>query len=352
MRIKSPLSDLCEVLNQVKASATQYQKILTKSEASTRAVLIDPILLALGWSIADANMVEVEKTNGKTQVDYALIDNSEKVKVIIEAKALTGKLKDSEIVSNLIKYAHAYNDNPREMETIFLTDGIVWQLFTDFQPGKVFPTEELNLAQDNVVECAAKLVHRLDAAKFWPDPKNIDVLAQQVEQLESVVSTLQQELSALKNSISTRAPHSTKASPVNSLRQSNGPQNFHLHFIELSEQPDVTGKKPISFRLPDGSEVPVRKWKEVLLSACKYVLARDPSIPLPLLDRSGGQVNLFALTKPPLGIAHIETVYNGQTIYIYTNYSAGSCLANADYILQRFSSGGTQKKPAIAFQEL
>lgn len=53
MRIQSPLSNLCEVLRQINDSAAQYQATLKKNEAATRAVLIDPLLRALGWDIAN-----------------------------------------------------------------------------------------------------------------------------------------------------------------------------------------------------------------------------------------------------------------------------------------------------------
>ena len=61
MRFQSPLSNLCDVLIQIQESANQYKATLSRNEAATRAVLIDPILRALGWNTANTNMVEVEK---------------------------------------------------------------------------------------------------------------------------------------------------------------------------------------------------------------------------------------------------------------------------------------------------
>lgn len=61
MRLQSPLSDLSEILMRVKDSADQYKPTLSGNEAATRAALIDPILRALGWDTANADMVEVEK---------------------------------------------------------------------------------------------------------------------------------------------------------------------------------------------------------------------------------------------------------------------------------------------------
>ena len=47
MKIKSPLSDLCEVLAQVSDAINQQGAVLKQSEAATRSVLIDPVLRAL-----------------------------------------------------------------------------------------------------------------------------------------------------------------------------------------------------------------------------------------------------------------------------------------------------------------
>jgi predicted type IV restriction endonuclease len=258
MRIQSPLSKLCDVLNQVKGSATQYQETLRKNEAATRAVLIDPVLRAVGWETANTYMVEVEKMLGQTRVDYALFDTNGDVRVIVEAKPLGGNLTHQSIIMKLVTYAFTYG-----LQDIFLTDGLIWQHFTDFQPGKVAPTKILNLGEDNFVDCAAYLVHRLDAAKFWPETQTIDTLAQQVAQLESIVSTLQRDLTNLKNvagnfskanlseDIEHKSAVSINASPT-------------LSYVDLTNVSILTKKKPVSLRLPDGTEAPVRQWKDIL----------------------------------------------------------------------------------------
>lgn len=117
---QSPLSNLCDVLNQIRDSAAQYQVILTKNEASTRAVLIDPILRALGWDTANTHMVEIEKINGKFRADYALYDSNREPRVIIEAKALGVQLASSEIIMSLVSYAFQF-----QLTNVFLTDGLI-----------------------------------------------------------------------------------------------------------------------------------------------------------------------------------------------------------------------------------
>lgn len=337
MQIQSPLSNVCDVLDQTKTSALQYQATLIKNEAATRAVLIDPLLRAIGWDTANTFMVEVEKTLGQTRVDYALFDMNGDVKVIVEAKSLGAVLSTQAIIMNLVAYAFTYG-----LQDVFLTDGLIWQHFTDFQPGKVAPTRTLNLAVDDLVECAAYLVHRLDAAKFWPETQTIDALAQQVALLESAVSTLQKEMALFKNS---------GAAPIGDKTNTVHTTPYSRPFISLTNVPDLTNTKPITFRLPDGSEAPVRKWKDVLLEACKFAFANSAPIQVPFPDVSGRKVNLVSKIQPPPGISYNQESYENQTVYIYSNYDSNKCVANAIHILSRVPVDKLKVKAAIIFDK-
>jgi predicted type IV restriction endonuclease len=104
MSIKSPLTSLVDVIRQAVDSAQRYGVTLRKNEAATRAVLIDPILRALGWDIANTSMVEVEKVLNNTRVDYALYDGNGDVGVVVEGKALDKVLGDGQ-VPTLLAYA-------------------------------------------------------------------------------------------------------------------------------------------------------------------------------------------------------------------------------------------------------
>jgi hypothetical protein len=53
----SPLASLYQVLQAVRASAQTHAELLRKSEAATRAALIDPVLRVLGWDTANVRMV-------------------------------------------------------------------------------------------------------------------------------------------------------------------------------------------------------------------------------------------------------------------------------------------------------
>lgn len=118
--MQSPLANLSSVLEMVRDSAVSYEQTLKNNEAATRAVLVDPVLRALGWDVANPYKVEVEKTEryGKDRIsaDYALKSNSE-VAIVIEAKKLGENLE--QFHRQLIDYAFCFR-----IGRLFLTDGI------------------------------------------------------------------------------------------------------------------------------------------------------------------------------------------------------------------------------------
>jgi len=201
MRIQSPLSHLSEILKQVVISAKQYHTTLSTNEAATRAVLIDPVLRALGWDTANVHMVEVEKYHQHNRLDYALNDNHKQIQIIIEAKSLGTNLEKNDLIMSLVNYAFVF-----KLRYIFLTDGLTWMHFTDFQPGNIKIPRILNLASDNLIDCAGYLVQHLDAAKFWPMGEDIDDLAQKVQHLETQLDAVQQELERIKQKTSIIVP--------------------------------------------------------------------------------------------------------------------------------------------------
>lgn len=234
------MSNLCDVLIQIQDSANQYEATLTLNEAATRAVLADPILRALGWDTANTNMVEVEKILDQVRADYALYDSNSIPKIIVEAKSLGTDLNQKKLVMSLVNYAFSIGLND-----VFLTDGLVWHHFDNFQPGHLEPRKVTDLVNDNPVEYAAYLVQHLDAAKFWPVEQTIDVLSQRVEELESTVSTLQQNISSLllgKVATSTIDQSKTVSEVSNKVEFDSG----SLVFINLEDVDNIAGKKAIS----------------------------------------------------------------------------------------------------------
>ena len=334
MEFRSPLSNLSEVLLQIQESANLYRETLRKNESATRAVLIDPILRALGWDTANTNMVEVEKTMDSVRADYALYDSNAIPRIIVEAKALGTNLQQKKLVMSLVAYAFSFGLND-----VFLTDGLIWQHFDNFQPGNLSPVRVLNLAEDDPVACAAYFVQHLDAARYWPIEQSIDALSQRVDELENAIANLQKKL----------ANTSTATEKVDGKGATESAKR--VTFIPLEELKDIAGKKPTHFRLPDGQILEINTWKDVLRESCKFALAHNPSIPIPFPDRVGKKVSLFSYERPMKKVSFVTEQYNGKEIYIYLNYDSRNSVANALYVLKQAPKEFETVAPAIVLRD-
>ncbi len=330
MQIQSPLSNLREVLAQAKAVASSPVSS-TINEAVTRAVLIDPVLRALGWDIAKTQMIEVEKyVSRSSQVDYALYNNEGNVKIVIEAKQLASNLVAQE--SQLVRYIHDFSQSGIILKSIILTDGMEWRFYDNFNIAPFQKTGSMNIVKDNLAEVAAFLVQKLDAANFWPEDQSVDGLADEVTQLRSDLSSLQQQMI---RHIAGQLPTPLPPPPAS--------------WQDLAPNMNVAKTRPTSLRLPDGTIIPVRYWRDVLAEVCKFVLANVTTVPIPLPDRAGLKVNLLDMSPPPKGIGFITETYNGQSVYIRTNYAAENHVENALYILKRLPASFAGVKPAVIY---
>lgn len=337
MKIKSPLANFTVVLGQVKDSADQYFDTLSANESSTRAALIDPILRTLGWDTANPFMVEVERPIDKGRVDYALYSVDQEIQIIVEAKKLGTVLDDKDIYLSLINYAFS-----SAVPDLFLTDGLIWLHYNsmDIHPGSQEPTKRLSLKDDDLVEIAAYLVQRLDAARYWPEDKDVDELSQNINQIESDINALQQEVARIR-----------KSTPEGILQayEIQAAERSVEEMTLLSEVDNATGTKPTSLRLPDKTVVSVRTWTDVLVQCCLFTLDRNPNIRLPLKDAAGRKVNLLTFNRPPKGITYFETEYQGEQIFVYTNYDSNNCIRNSLHILSRLPRDLQQGETAVLY---
>jgi hypothetical protein len=316
MKLSSPVALLVERLQQVHQTAQKHEAKLRNSEAATRAVLIDPILEAMGWDTSNPDMIELEKLYGDTRLDYGLLDPSGKVKVIVEAKSLGVNLNDPRITAKLFTYGFTYG-----IQNIMLTDGIVWQHYLQVAPGNIAP-ECVDISSDPVVVCADFLISKIDAARYWfsapitPPPASTPA------------------------PLPPPQPSTRPATASDTIK----PAVTSTGFVALNTLSTSAHKnqRPKSMRLPDGSVITISYWRDILVECVKFVLAKNTAIPIPLVDKSGKKVMLLSAIRPTEGLASIEVDYNGRTIYLYINYDADNCVSNANYILSYLPKGNWQ----------
>lgn len=136
------------------------------NEANTKALIIEPILAALGWDPTDLDVVEREvKVFDGTFLDYGLKADGTS-RLYVEAKAVGENLTDKKFVAQAVNYAN--------------NDGVVWCVLTNGISWRVFKTNE-SAAMDK------KLLFEIDISD---DEQPVADIAKQFRLIghESVVS--------------------------------------------------------------------------------------------------------------------------------------------------------------------
>jgi hypothetical protein len=121
------MSQLVQVIESIRAKLDGLRKHSLK-ETSTRTIVIDPLLEALGWAICNPDEVQLEyPAVGGQSIDYALKINGKPV-LLVEAKALDDPLNDVKAVTQVVGYA-ANNG----IVWCILTNGVKWQVYRSIE---------------------------------------------------------------------------------------------------------------------------------------------------------------------------------------------------------------------------
>ena len=116
------------VVQKALATAEQLQTAKAGNEANTKALIIEPMLAALGWDPTDLNQVEREyRVYDGTSLDYALKLGGER-RLFVEAKGVTKGLDDKAFVSQTVNYAN--------------NEGVLWCVLTNGLSYRVYKTNE------------------------------------------------------------------------------------------------------------------------------------------------------------------------------------------------------------------
>lgn len=150
------LDDLTATIEKLQDKIRTHRPYLSGNETATRQVLIDPLLLALGWDVSDPAQVALEYSAGGGRVDYALMSNDTPV-AVIEAKRLGTSLEEDEIMQ-VLNYA-----NSRGIPYMVLTNGDDWRMYDVFAPQ---PIEERILMQFSITQTPAH-ESALQALRMW-----------------------------------------------------------------------------------------------------------------------------------------------------------------------------------------
>lgn len=326
MNIDSPMGMLVKKLEEIKLVAHKYRAKLTQSEATTRAVLIDPVIRTLGWDLSNPEMVEFERSYQGTKLDYALNDGQGEVRFIVEAKALGVNLSNDSIFTKILSYAITYR-----IPNIYLTDGIIWKHYKLKEFDKLEPVV-FDISKDSLLTIAQYLVWNLDASLYWygevlsPDKKENETNKAPVEQTVTITPEPNQVISEQTGSI--------------------------IKYVSLTAlKEDLSGKPhPDYFRLPDGTIKTIGNWRDILVESVFYVLAKNKNLNLPIKDKAGKRAILVDFNKMNLKGAIVKGKYLERDVYIYTNYDTNHVISNSLHILGKLPMNEGVEIAAIGYK--
>ena len=139
------------------------------NEATTRNVIINPMLEALGWDLCNLDQCGYEidpkvKEWGKKPADYVLWKPGGKAVIVIESKAIDNRLSAGREEEQLAGYAEGLGSG-----VAVLTNGTNWYIYNlrmrrDFADKLV---DEVNLLECRITEGARTLHRRINAAQWW-----------------------------------------------------------------------------------------------------------------------------------------------------------------------------------------
>ena len=132
---------LPDAIHKLRAEAVKLGTSGSGNEANTKALLIEPLVAALGWDPTDVSIVEREvKVFDGTFLDYALKLEGE-ARLYVEAKGVNESLDDKKFIAQTVNYAN--------------NDGVVWCVLTNGPRIRVYKTNE-------PVEMDRKLLFEVD----------------------------------------------------------------------------------------------------------------------------------------------------------------------------------------------
>ncbi len=122
------LENLVETIETLQKRIREQGSHIGAYEARTRATLVDPLLGALGWDVADPQQVQVEPKGPSGWADYALMSsNGKSIVAFIEAKKLTDTRTP---LSQVVGYAVSENiENNTNIRYVITTNGNNWDIY-------------------------------------------------------------------------------------------------------------------------------------------------------------------------------------------------------------------------------
>jgi hypothetical protein len=164
-----PTGNLKEQLEQYVTKVKEFHERCRGNEADTKAALIEPLFVVLGYGVADPRECQREhredfgKTRSKEPVDYAFFKDGRSI-FVVEAKEVDKKL------SGYTEQLADYFAKMPSAKLGILTNGVQWQFFTDIDSPNIMdkkPFVEWRVLSDE--SPPLELLTLLQKSKYEPE---------------------------------------------------------------------------------------------------------------------------------------------------------------------------------------
>ena len=307
------MDHLLKLIETLRERIGSHQPELSRNEALTRSVLIDPLLRALDWDIEDPKQVipefRVPETN--KPADYALFVGGAEPVVIVEAKKLGEPLGDA--ADQALGYC-----NRRGYKHFAVTDGSKWLLYETHRP----------------VELDRKIVVTFDLGKGTRS----DVC------LKALYLWKQRFIEGTPVSFVAAPAPSAKAMadmhrPQQPITDATSQGNQSSDWMPLSKLTPEGGETPLELLLPSGDILGVTSWAHLVAKLTQWLVDHGDLVKANLPVRTGGKRFLVAEEqKHSDGKAFRSGKRVGQ-FFVETGFSAS---AHANNMRTIINSAGQQ----------
>ena len=243
-----PLDDLVSVIETLQQRIRDYGDSLRQNEYRTRMALIDPLLTALGWDVADPSVVMPEYDVSGRKADYALLSAQGRPAATIEAKRLGESLESRRM--QMLNYSNASG-----VEYSGLTDGNQWELYEVFKRGQLEDRRilDVTISREPSHRCALQflLLWRPNLASGEPVAADEPLFKKET---------------------------STENVPPEATYDSYRPSAYGApipgsdDWITLDDFQPESATRPPLVRLPDGTEKQLRYWYQVLSETAEWLI--------------------------------------------------------------------------------
>jgi hypothetical protein len=299
------LENLCQLVETIRLKSQRFGHLLSKSEAMTRYVLIDPVLRALGWDTENPELIRAEYSPGQGSADYALLENGQPM-AFVEAKPLSHSLDQGVLQS--INYC-VQAGTP----FFIITDGVRWELYQTHAPVPLLQKKivTIDLSKGNTKEAVLNLL-----ALWKPGFTSPGLLTAEPLPVTPV---------AVSNPNAGTAPTSRSA-------------NMYLSSFASAVKPNQ--KPPKILIDPIQVNHSLSSWKDLLVSVVTYLISQglftSNNCPAKL---PGGSRYLIATTPThPNGNKFFQPIQI-QGLWLETHASAVQLAHEASYLAQTYGRG-------------